>query len=162
MKTYTVTVRPNSDAFAAIRRFDPEAAIELEVTSDTTETYTIASEYDLFSLLDDAPGVEVWDEIIDTDLSDSDFPPDDPEPFNAPAKFQDWDCWQHPSLGWQESKRLPKSIEKISDYALTKLIDFSTTSEVAKAEWRRRYPNGGASRTGTKIWARGYDTKASQ
>ena len=106
--------------------------------------------------LDAAPGLVEWDSDYVCD-----FPPDDPEPPDAPAKFQDWDCWQHPSTGWHETKRTPKTIDKISDFALTKLIDDPATAAVAAAEWRRRYPQGEASRTGTKFWARGYDAKAS-
>ena len=160
MNTYTVTVKPNSNAFAAILRFDHEAVIELEDSNETAETYTIASDYALDSLLDNAPGLVEWDNAIVADYA-CDFPPDDPEPLDAPAKFQDWDCWQHPSTGWHETKRPPKTIDKISDFALTKLIDDQVTAAVAAAEWRRRYPRGDASRTGTKSWARGYDAKAS-
>ena len=157
MNTYTVTVKPNANAFAAILRFDPEAVIELEDSDETAETYSITSDSVLDSLLDAAPGLVEWDD----EPAACDFPPDDPEPPEHPAKFQDWDCWQHPSTGWHETKRTPKTIDKISDFALTKLIDDPATAAVAAAEWRRRYPQGEASRTGTKSWARGYDAKAS-
>ena len=36
MNKYTVTVKPNSDAFAAILRYDPEVVIELD-RSDEAE-----------------------------------------------------------------------------------------------------------------------------
>lgn len=163
MNTYTVTVKPDSNAFAAIQRFDPEVLIELEDSDEAAETYAITSDFVLDVLLDAAPGLVEWDDAPAKSLSDyvCDFPPDDPEPPDAPAKFQDWDCWQHPSTGWHETKRTPKTIDKISDFALTKLIDDPATAAVAAAEWRRRYPQGEASRTGTKSWARGYDAKAS-
>lgn len=159
MKAYSATVKPNSNAFAAIQRFDPEAVIELRDASEVAETYTITSEFDLFSLLDAAPGVDVWDEYTDTEDYDCDFPPDDPEPPNAPAKFQDWDCWYHPTLGFQQSKRTPKPLTEISDFALTVLMAGQDITDrvVAAAEWLRRYPEGPASRTGTKAWARGAD-----
>ena len=157
MNTYTITVKPESDAFAAIQRFDPDALIELEANDEATETYTITSDYVLDPLLDAAPGLVEWDDV--PGHYNCDFPPEDPEPPDAQTKFQDWDCWQHPSTGFQEAKRLPKTINKISDYALTKLID--DNNPIAAAEWRRRYPKGPNSRAGTKMWARGYDEKAS-
>ena len=55
MNTYTVTVKPNFNAFAAIMRFDPEVLIELEDSDEAVETYTITSECVLDSLLDAAP-----------------------------------------------------------------------------------------------------------
>ena len=45
MNTYTIAVKPESDAFAAIQRFDPDALIELEANDEVTETYTITSDY---------------------------------------------------------------------------------------------------------------------
>ena len=74
--TYTVTVKPNSNAFAAIQRFDPEVLIELEANDEATETYTITSDYVLDPLLDAAPGLVEWDD----EPAACDFPPDDPEP----------------------------------------------------------------------------------
>ena len=160
MNVYEVTVKPNANAFAAIQRFDPSVLIELEANDENAETYTLSSAYVLDSHLDNAHGLVEWDNAIVADYA-CDLPPDDPEPLDAPAKFQDWDCWQHPSTGWHETKRPPKTIDKIRDFALTKLIDDPVTAAVAAAEWRRRYPRGEASRTGTKSWARGYDAKAS-
>ena len=62
MNTYTVTVKPDSNAFAAIQRFDPEVLIELEDSDEATETYTITSDYALDNLLDAAPGLVEWEE----------------------------------------------------------------------------------------------------
>ena len=62
MNTYTVTVKPDSNAFAAIMRFDPEVLIELEDSDETTETYNITSDYALDNLLDAAPGLVEWEE----------------------------------------------------------------------------------------------------
>ena len=62
MNTYTVTVKPDSNAFAAIQRFDPEVLIELEDSDEATETYTISSTHILDALLDAAPGLVEWDE----------------------------------------------------------------------------------------------------
>jgi hypothetical protein len=162
-KTYTVTVIADSDAFAAIMRFDPEAVIELDAVSDSIETYTITSVYPLDASLNDARGVIEWDiEPAEQTEYVCDFPPDDPEPPDAPRKFQDWDCWYHPTLGWQESKRIPKPITEISDYALTKLIDDPAESAMALSEWRRRYPRGVAATGGVKIWASFYDKLAQE
>jgi hypothetical protein len=152
MNTYTVTVAPNSDAFAAIRRLDPDALIEFESGDTQFEHYTINTNFDLQRLLDAETGIQVWDCSLD---EVADFPP---RPPILGEKFQDWDCWDHPSLGFQRVKRPPAPIERISDYALTILID--ENSVAAAAEWRRRYPQGAASRAGTKVWARGYDEKA--
>lgn len=63
MNTYTVTVKPNANAFAAILRFDPEAVIELEDSDETAETYSITSDSVLDSLLDAAPGLVEWDDL---------------------------------------------------------------------------------------------------
>ena len=63
MNTYTITVKPESDAFAAIQRFDPDALIELEANDEATETYTITSDYVLDPLLDAAPGLVEWDDL---------------------------------------------------------------------------------------------------
>ena len=63
MNTYTVTVKPNANAFAAILRFDPEAVIELEDSDETAETYSITSDYVLDPLLDAAPGLVEWDDV---------------------------------------------------------------------------------------------------
>ena len=63
MNTYTVTVKTNSNAFAAIQRFNPEVLIELEDSNEASETYTITSEYVLDSLLDAAPGLVEWDDL---------------------------------------------------------------------------------------------------
>ena len=62
MKAYTVTVRPNADAFAAILRFDPDAVIELETADVDAETYTVNSAFSLDALLDAAPGMIEWDD----------------------------------------------------------------------------------------------------
>ena len=62
MKFYTVTVKPDANAFAAILRFDPSVMIELEDSDETAETYSITSELTLDSLLDAAPGLVEWDE----------------------------------------------------------------------------------------------------
>ena len=155
--TVTVTVKPMSGAFAAIHSFDPDAVIELETGDENAETYTINSIYLLHNLLDDAPGVIEWNEQTADECDD--FPPDAPEPPDAPRKFQDWDCWYHPTLGFQQSKRTPKPLTEISDFALTVLMagQDATDQTVAAAEWLRRYPEGPASRTGTKAWARGAD-----
>lgn len=64
MNTYTVTVRPNADAFAAILRFDPDAWIELETAAEDAETYTISSVYALDALLDAALGLIEWDDVV--------------------------------------------------------------------------------------------------
>lgn len=157
MNTYTIIVKPNSNAFAAILRFDPDAMIEFDHGDESAETYTITSQFPLDSLLDAAPGLVEWDDAT----SDFDFTPD-PEPPDAPAKFQDWDLFEHPSSGWREAKWPPKPINQVTDYALTKLIDAPdpSTAATAAAEWRRRYPNGVAATGGVKIWAQGYDRKA--
>ena len=63
MNTYTVTVKPNSNAFAAIQRFDPNVLIELEDSDETAETYTVSSELTLDALLDAAPGLVEWDDL---------------------------------------------------------------------------------------------------
>jgi len=60
MKPYTVTVKPMSDAFAAILLFDPDARIELESGDEAAETYTISSVYALDALLAAAPGLIEW------------------------------------------------------------------------------------------------------
>lgn len=60
MNTYTVIVRPNADAFAAILRFAPDAWSELETAAEDAETYTINSVYPLDALLDAAPGLIEW------------------------------------------------------------------------------------------------------
>lgn len=62
MNVYEVTVKPNSDAFAAIQRFDPEVLIELKDSDENAETYTLSSAYVLDSLLDNAPGLVEWEE----------------------------------------------------------------------------------------------------
>lgn len=159
--TYTVTVKPDSNAFAAIRFFDPNALIELDQGDEKAENYTITSIYLLHNLLDNAPGIIEWNEQANDEFDD--FPPDAPEPPDAPRKFQDWDCWYHPTMGFQQSKRTPKPIGEISDYALTVILaDQDITDRVVAAvEWLRRYPEGPASRTGTKAWARGADEIAS-
>ena len=64
MKTYTVTVKPNRDAFAAILHFDSDAWVELESGDEAAETYTINSEYALDALLDAAPGLIEWDDVV--------------------------------------------------------------------------------------------------
>lgn len=158
--TYTITVRPMSNAFAAIRSFDPNALIELDHAEEESESYTIISIYLLHNLLDDAPGVIEW--CDQTDDESDDFPPDAPEPPDAPRKFQDWDCWYHPTSGFQQSKRTPKPLISVSDFALIVLMagHDPTDRVVAAAEWLRRYPEGPASRTGTKAWARGADKLA--
>ena len=61
--TYTVTVKPMSDAFAAILRFDPDAWVEFESGDEAAETYTINSEYALDALLDAAPGLIAWNDL---------------------------------------------------------------------------------------------------
>jgi hypothetical protein len=160
MKTYTVTVKPNSNAFAALMRFDLEVVIEFEHGDESAEVYTVASQFPLDTLLDAAPGLVGWDDAPSAaDYNFDDFPPDDPEPPDAPAKFQDWTCFEHPSSGWHEAKWPPKPIEKVTDFALTKLIDDPATAATAAAEWRRRYPHGVAYYGGVAIWAQGYDRK---
>lgn len=153
---YAVAVKPMSDAFAAIQRFDPEAVIEIDRLEEDVEYYTIQTEFRIDALFDDNPGIIEWNVVKDYDC---DFPPDDPPTEPVPILYQDWDCWQHPSSGWHEAKRNPKTLDKISDYALTKLIDDPETAAFAAAEWRRRYPAGVAATGGVKIWARGYDEK---
>lgn len=61
MKIYTVVVKPNSNAFAAIVRFDPEAVVELDGGDTETEIYTITSGSALDHLLDAVPGLIEWD-----------------------------------------------------------------------------------------------------
>ena len=139
MKTYTVTVKPDSNAFAAILRFDPEAGIEFKFSDNETEMYTITSALVLDHLIETAPGLVEWDYAPSKPPEyDCDFPPDDPEPPDAPPKFQDWDLFEHPSSGWHEAKWPPKPIEKVTDYALTKLIDDPDPTTAATAAAVRR------------------------
>ena len=66
--TYTVTVKPDSNAFAAIQRFDPEVLIELEDGNETAETYTISGNYVLDQLLDEAPGLIEWEKTTQEEV----------------------------------------------------------------------------------------------
>ena len=63
MKIYTISIRPNANAFAGILIFDPDCWIELETITENIETYTVSSVYTLDALIDAAPGIVEWDEI---------------------------------------------------------------------------------------------------
>lgn len=86
MKTYAVTVKQNSDAFAAIRRFDPEAVIEFENGCVDLEYYTITSEYDLHHLLDAETAIQDWD-VAEADSYNADFPAEDAPPHHPPINL---------------------------------------------------------------------------
>lgn len=63
MITYTVTVKPNSNAFAAIQRFVPEdeaLMIECLYFDDEVEKYEILTDRPIDALLDATPGLIEW------------------------------------------------------------------------------------------------------
>ena len=68
MNVYKVTVKPNSDAFSAIMRFDHDVLIELEDGNETAETYTISGNYVLDQLLDEAPGLIEWEKTTQEEV----------------------------------------------------------------------------------------------